>query len=647
MKFPSFLVAICLVSLTATTATPREPKGPVLTGAKHGFSISSGQEEIKKKELDRIKSQHTLGLGGTGATGGARDAALMTGTAMTGMAYATGATDEVEIKQRKSKGPVLTGAKHGFSISNGQEEIKKKELDRIKSQHTLGLGGTGATGGARDAALMTRMAYATGATDEVEIKATDSVSKKKNLRCRNCAKKKCKLKPCDNHPCDPNAKCVKSGSKAGCGSYSCKCILPYIGNGTECTLSLATGPTGAGYSISGGTGTTGGTGAMVEEPGTETFVAKAYLATSVPAGSVRVPMQDAQKKGFKVGQTVLFGTGRKQETRIIIGFGSIILDRPLTFSHPPGTMIEALALPSLTSIRYNTSKDQLDLDQLLTDIKKEAKLTQGKRHQSWTTRFDELANKLEIAEARDMLDKQKIRENLSGKLNSFFKNYLEKDPEPPHEESAQEVVNLHAKNHEFMDEKASEALKRLQVDAAKLLSGSNIEEIRALRDSANSRLFSSATDTIKTHQRHKHGVAAALENANTDLNIASKLADADMHHALRHMAKENADAVKRTVYDIYLTKVTRPHANIHAGLCRWLQHTEYCNKSICPGLCADHDRKTIASKARCKKDHYKCLEETHQTYDDCVRKRLICDSNLLPMHVISDAVMEAQEAEKV
>ena len=156
-------------------------------------------------------------------------------------------------------------------------------------------------------------------------------------------------------------------------------------------------------------------GAMVEEPGTQEFVAKAYLATSVLAGSVRVPMQDAQGKGFKIGQRVLFGTGQKQEMRTIVAFGSIILDKPLTFSHPPGTLIEALTLPSLPSIRETTSKDQLDVNHLLTDIRKEAKLTQRQRPKSWTNRFDELATKIEMAEARDMLDKQKIRENLSSR----------------------------------------------------------------------------------------------------------------------------------------------------------------------------------------------------------------------------------------
>jgi hypothetical protein len=120
-----------------------------------------------------------------------------------------------------------------------------------------------------------------------------------------------------------------------------------------------------------------------------TVVATALLERSIPAGANLIPMDNAEMKGmllllmllmlmllmllplvaigchwlplvatgchrstcthpapftlsgFKIGQIITIGEGDRQEERTITGFGSLILDRPLTHNHARGSKIEA------------------------------------------------------------------------------------------------------------------------------------------------------------------------------------------------------------------------------------------------------------------------------------------------------------------
>ena len=74
--------------------------------------------------------------------------------------------------------------------------------------------------------------------------------------------------------------------------------------------------------------------------------ANAVLSTHIPAGTATVPMDNAQAKGFKIGQKVRIGEDQFSEERFIIGFGSIILDSPLRYPHAAG---EAIAIVKATA----------------------------------------------------------------------------------------------------------------------------------------------------------------------------------------------------------------------------------------------------------------------------------------------------------
>ena len=66
------------------------------------------------------------------------------------------------------------------------------------------------------------------------------------------------------------------------------------------------------------------------------------IKSSVPLqrGSDRINISNYG--GLKIGQTIVIGEGSNRETRTIIGFGSIILDKPLEKNHPIGTLIKGL-----------------------------------------------------------------------------------------------------------------------------------------------------------------------------------------------------------------------------------------------------------------------------------------------------------------
>ena len=105
----------------------------------------------------------------------------------------------------------------------------------------------------------------------------------------------------------------------------------------------------------GGKGKTGGSGAENKGKGANkkrgsssaavkhgkkgSAVANATLPAHVPAGTSTLPMDNAAAKGFKVGQKVRIGNDQFAEDRFVIGFGSLILDRPLEFPHAAGEVI--------------------------------------------------------------------------------------------------------------------------------------------------------------------------------------------------------------------------------------------------------------------------------------------------------------------
>ena len=74
----------------------------------------------------------------------------------------------------------------------------------------------------------------------------------------------------------------------------------------------------------------------------ERTVAETTLEYPLGPGATQIPMVDAEGKGFQIGQTVIIGTGENAEERIIVGFGSLILNLPLEKSHAKGESIVGL-----------------------------------------------------------------------------------------------------------------------------------------------------------------------------------------------------------------------------------------------------------------------------------------------------------------
>jgi hypothetical protein len=66
------------------------------------------------------------------------------------------------------------------------------------------------------------------------------------------------------------------------------------------------------------------------------------LNVPIQKNTSQIEMDNPEKKGFKIGQQIQFGTGNKSETKTIVGFGSLILDSPTKFDHPKGTVIRVI-----------------------------------------------------------------------------------------------------------------------------------------------------------------------------------------------------------------------------------------------------------------------------------------------------------------
>lgn len=66
------------------------------------------------------------------------------------------------------------------------------------------------------------------------------------------------------------------------------------------------------------------------------------ITKAVAAGDTRLPV--ASQEGFKKGMRVVIGAGTTMEMRTVTGFGSLIIDKALTFDHPANTVV--LGYPS-------------------------------------------------------------------------------------------------------------------------------------------------------------------------------------------------------------------------------------------------------------------------------------------------------------
>ena len=69
------------------------------------------------------------------------------------------------------------------------------------------------------------------------------------------------------------------------------------------------------------------------------------------SGTTLLSIPDAVETGFKIGQTIIIGEGMFEEERRIVGFGSIILDQPLQFSHPSGSRVR---VKDPANVKYDT-----------------------------------------------------------------------------------------------------------------------------------------------------------------------------------------------------------------------------------------------------------------------------------------------------
>ena len=80
--------------------------------------------------------------------------------------------------------------------------------------------------------------------------------------------------------------------------------------------------------------TTISTSSPVKDRGSEL---NTTLIKPVKMGDTRLPV--ATQEGFKKGMKLLIGTGTNMEIRTLTGFGSLLIDKELSYNHPIGTII--------------------------------------------------------------------------------------------------------------------------------------------------------------------------------------------------------------------------------------------------------------------------------------------------------------------
>ena len=73
---------------------------------------------------------------------------------------------------------------------------------------------------------------------------------------------------------------------------------------------------------------------------------KYTVPKKIPKGTIKIEIENPESYGFKIGQEIEIGTGETRERRTIVGFGSLILDKPLKYEHPANTVITVVAEPN-------------------------------------------------------------------------------------------------------------------------------------------------------------------------------------------------------------------------------------------------------------------------------------------------------------
>ena len=81
---------------------------------------------------------------------------------------------------------------------------------------------------------------------------------------------------------------------------------------------------------------------------------------SIPQGAKKIEIENPESQGFKIGQKIEIGTDDKKEIRMIVGFGSLILDKPLKYEHPANTEIIVIKEPAKKDFKVNNCKEYTD-----------------------------------------------------------------------------------------------------------------------------------------------------------------------------------------------------------------------------------------------------------------------------------------------
>ena len=88
---------------------------------------------------------------------------------------------------------------------------------------------------------------------------------------------------------------------------------------------------------------------------------KYTVTKKIPKGN-KIEIENPESLGFKIGQEIEIGTGESRERRTIVGFGSLILDRPLTKDYPENTVITVVEEPIKKDFKVdNCKKYNVDL----------------------------------------------------------------------------------------------------------------------------------------------------------------------------------------------------------------------------------------------------------------------------------------------
>lgn len=92
------------------------------------------------------------------------------------------------------------------------------------------------------------------------------------------------------------------------------------------------------------------------EQGTKSEPVKYTVPQKIPKGN-KIEIENPESHGFKIGQEIEIGTGENRERRTIVGFGSLILDRPLIKEYPKNTEITVVKEPVKKDFKVDNCKE--------------------------------------------------------------------------------------------------------------------------------------------------------------------------------------------------------------------------------------------------------------------------------------------------